>query len=154
MSWAFIITLIVFGLLALVLEFLIIPGGVVGILGLLTIIGGVAASYVSKGTSAGHITLIATIVVSTAVIILLLRARTWRKCTLDAQIDKKMNAFNEDVIKVGAVGHTISRLAPSGKAVFGDVTVEVASSYGLIDPDCDVVVEKIEDNRVFVKLNN
>ncbi len=154
MSWSVIITLIVFGLLALVLEFLIIPGGVVGVIGFLTMISGVVCTYASKGMRAGHITLVITLLVSVVVIVLLLRSRTWRKCELKTEIDKKMNEFDESEVYVGAVGRTISRLAPSGKAVFGSETIEVASSFGLIDENSDIVVEKIEGNKIFVKLNN
>ena len=47
---------------------------------------------------------------------------------------------------------TISRLAPSGKAIFNGETVEVASEHGLIDENREVVVVKVEGNKIFVKL--
>ena len=81
----------------------------------------------------------------------MLRSRTWKKCALDAQIDTKMNEIDSQKVHAGSVGHTISRLAPTGKAVFDGEAVEVVSEFGLIDEDCEVVVEKIEGNRVFVK---
>lgn len=151
MSWTIILTLIILGLLALILEIFLIPGGVVGVLGLVTIVVGIVFAYISKGAQAGSITLLVTAIVTIALTILMLRSRTWKKCALDAQIDTKMNEIDSQKVHAGSVGHTISRLAPTGKAVFDGEAVEVVSEFGLIDEDCEVVVEKIEGNRVFVK---
>lgn len=152
MNWLLVISLIFFGLLAVVMDFLFIPGGVVAILGALAEIAGIVFAYAGGGSVAGTLTLIATIVASIGVIVLILRSKTWRKCALDTKIESKMNEFDQSRVRVGAVGHTISRLAPSGKAVFDGETVEVASSYGLIDENSDIVVDKIEGNKIFVKL--
>ena len=153
MSWTIIITFIVLGFIALILEIFLVPGGVVGVIGLIAIIGGIVSAYFSKGAVPGTITLVITAVVVTISTVLMLRSRTWKKCELDAQIDTKMNEIDEQKIKAGAVGHTISRLAPTGKAVFDGETVEVASSYGLIEAESEVVVDRIEGNRIIVKLN-
>ncbi len=154
MSWLFIITLIFFGLLAVVLDFLFIPGGFVAILGMLMEIAGVVFAYTTYGSVAGTLTMLLTVVISVLVIVLILRSKTWRKCALATSIDKVVNDFDTTRVFIGAVGRTISRLAPSGKAVFDGETVEVASSYGLIDENSDIIVEKIEGNKIFVKLIN
>ena len=144
--------MIFFGLLAIVLDLLFIPGGVLAILGLITVISGVVCSYVAFGAAAGNIVLVCTLAVSIVAIVLILRSRTWRKCALNAEIDTKMNEFDEDKIKVGAVGETISRLAPSGKAVFDGDTVEVTSAHGLIDENSKVRVLRIDGNKITVEL--
>ncbi len=41
MNWAVIITIILIGILGLVLEFLVVPGGIVGVISGLIIAGGV-----------------------------------------------------------------------------------------------------------------
>ena len=152
MSWLLIISLIVFGLLAVVLDFLFIPGGVVAIIGALMEIAGVSLAYAGHGSVAGTITLVITLAVSALVIVLSLNSKTWKKCALDTSIESKANDFNAQNVHVGAEGMTISRLAPSGKAIFNGETVEVASEHGLIDENREVVVVKVEGNKIFVKL--
>ena len=75
MNWAVIVLLILFGLVALVLEVLVVPGGVVGVLGLLSITGGIVISYLTYGSLAGHITLIVTAVLTVAGLILSIRGK-------------------------------------------------------------------------------
>jgi membrane-bound ClpP family serine protease len=151
MSWLLIISLIFFGLLAVVLDFLLIPGGLVAIVGALMEIAGVSLAFANGGL-AGALTLGITLVVSIAVIVLILNSKTWKKCALDTSIESKVNDFDERNIHVGAEGTTLSRLAPSGKANFNGETVEVASEHGLIDENSEVVVIKVEGNKIFVKL--
>ncbi len=153
MNWAIIIiTLIVVGVLGLVLEFLLIPGGVVGAISGLAIIAGIVLTYYEYGTVAGNITLIITVVALLVGLFFLLRSRTWRKFELSTKIDSKVNEIDESKVKVGAVGVTVSRLAPGGKANFDGEVVEVSSSHTFIDENQEVEVLKIEGNKIIVKL--
>lgn len=153
MNWPVVILLILFGLIALVLEVLVIPGGVVGILGILSIVGGVVVSYLSYGTLAGNITLATTFLIVVVSLVLSIRSRTWRRLMLSTQVDGKMNIFDSEKIFVGAVGVTLSRLAPSGKAVFAGETVEVTSNHDFIDENSEIVIVKIDGNKIIVKQN-
>lgn len=153
MNWAIIIiTLIVVGVLGLVLEFLLIPGGVVGAISGLSIIAGIVLTYCEYGTVAGNITLIITVIALLVGLFFLLRSRTWRKFELSTKIDSKVNEIDESKVKVGAVGVTVSRLAPGGKANFDGEVVEVSSSHTFIDENQEVEVLKIEGNKITVKL--
>ncbi|MCQ2271317.1 MAG: NfeD family protein [Bacteroidales bacterium] len=153
MNWTIIIiTLIVVGVLGLVLEFLLIPGGVVGAISGLAIIAGIVLTYYEYGTVAGNITLIITVVALLVGLFFLLRSRTWRKFELSTKIDSKVNEIDESKVKVGAVGVTVSRLAPGGKANFDGEVVEVCSSHTFIDENQEVEVLKIEGNKITVKL--
>ena len=151
MSWILIISLIFFGLLAVVLDFLLIPGSLVAILGALMEIAGVSLAFANGGL-AGALTLGITLVISISVIVLILNSKTWKKCALDTAIESKANEFDTQKVHVGAEGMTLSRLAPSGKANFNGETVEVASEYGLIDENQEVIVVKVQGNKIFVKL--
>ncbi len=153
MNWAVVILLILFGLIALVLEVLVIPGGIVGILGIMSIVGGVIVSYVAYGSLAGNITLGVTALVVIGSLILSIRSKTWRKLMLSTQIDSKMNIFDTDKIKIGAIGKSLSRLAPSGKAYFDGETVEVTSWQEFIDEKQEITIIKIDGNKIIVKLN-
>ena len=59
--------------------------------------------------------------------------------------------MEEGKINVGDTGTTISRLNPMGKARINDVQTEVQVIEGFIDPNQDIVVVKVHQNKIFVK---
>lgn len=154
MNWVIIITIILIGIIGLVLEFLVIPGGIVGIVSGLIIAGGIGLSYYHFGVTAGNITLIATVVAILVGIVLLLRSRTWKKLMLNTQIDSKVNEIDSAKIAVGQEGVSVSRLAPGGKALFNGEIVEVCSARDFIDENCPIVIVKIEGNKITVKIKS
>jgi len=153
MTWTIIILLILIGLIFLVLEILVIPGAtVVGILGFALVLLGVIQSYLVYGSMAGHITLVATIIATFITIYYTLKSKTWNKAMLKDEIKGKVNELDPG-IKVGDTGKSISRLAPTGKALIKGILLEVQSMEGFIDHERDIIISKIEDNKVFVNLN-
>lgn len=152
MSIALIITLIVLGIICVILEILIVPGAIVGIIGFLMMGGGVVAAYMSHGAVVGNIVLLSTIVISIIMIVMILRSKTWKKLALKTNIDSKVNVINESQLAVGMEGVAISRLAPMGKGRFGSEIVEVSSPKGFIDVEKEIIIAKIEGNKVYVKL--
>lgn len=151
MNWAVIITIILIGIIGLVLEFLVVPGGIVGIISGLVIAGGIGIAYYKYGVLAGNITLIVTVIGIIVGIFFMLRSRTWKKLMLNTQIDSKVNEVNEAKIKPGSEGITVSRLAPSGKASFDGEVAEVFSAHDFIDENEEIIVLKIEGNKITVK---
>lgn len=151
MNWAVIITIILIGIIGLVLEFLVVPGGIVGIISGLVIAGGIGIAYYQYGVLAGNITLIITVIGIIVGIFFMLRSRTWKKLMLNTQIDSKVNEVNEAKIKPGSEGITVSRLAPSGKASFDGEVAEVFSAHDFIDENEEIIVLKIEGNKITVK---
>jgi membrane-bound ClpP family serine protease len=152
MTWTIIILLILIGLVFLVLEILVIPGAtVVGILGFALVLLGVIQSYLVYGSIAGHITLGVTIILTFITIYFTLKSKTWNKAMLKDEITGKVNELDPR-IQVGDTGKTISRLAPAGKALIKGILLEVQSMEGFVDHEKEVVISKIEDNKVFVNL--
>lgn len=151
MNWLVIIFLILIGVIALVLELFALPGAVVGIIGSLFIIAGIVMSYVKYGLLAGNLTLLITGVFIVISVVLFLRSKTWKKMTLTTQIDSKVN-IQPDSLHEGMEGIALSRLAPGGKAVFGNEVVEVFSSLHFVDQNTPIVISKIEGNKIIVKL--
>jgi len=150
MFW--IIALIVLGLFLLVVEFFMIPGvTVAGIGGFLIIIYAIYSAYADHGTTAGHLTLVFTAIASVATLVFSLRARTWKRVSLDTSIDSKAVDGFEDDIHEGDEGVTISRLAPMGKASINGKTVEVTALGELINPNTTIVVVRVESNKIIVK---
>lgn len=150
MSWTIIIILIIIGLLALILEFIVIPGGIVGILGGLCVLGSIIMAYSEYGTTAGHITLISSAIALIILAIFLLRSKSWKRLSLETTIDSKVND-DENLVSVGMQGTSITRLALTGNAIFGDKIIAVTSEYNFIDENTPIVITRIEGYNIFVK---
>ncbi len=153
MTWTIIITLILAGLLFLVLEILVFPGTtVVGIIGFVLIIIAIYGSYDSYGTPYGHYTLAACFGLTFLTLFLSLRSKTWKKFMLNEELDGKVNTMEPDVVKAGDTGVTVSRLAPVGNALINDDIYEVSAKGEFIDQEKEVVVIKVDNNKIYVKL--
>lgn len=145
-----VITLIIIGLLLLFAEILIIPGvGVAGILGLLALAGSSVYAFLEISSTAGIIVTAVIVALLVIMTIYVLRAKTWKRISLSASIDAK--AADDIVVAVGDEGKTLTRLAPMGQALLGEVSVEVKALEGMIDPNVDIVVVMVEENKIYVK---
>lgn len=151
MGWFVIVFMILLGILALLLEVFVLPGAIVGIIGSFFIIVGIVLSYSKFGILAGNITLFSTVILMIIIVVLFLRSNTWKKITLKTQIDSKMNV-QPDTLLEGMEGVSLSRLAPSGKAMFGNEIVEVFSTLDFIDQNRPIIIFKIDGSKITVKL--
>lgn len=148
----FIITLILVGLVLMFAEILIIPGvGVAGILGLLSLGGSCFYAFYEFGNTVGAIVTGVNVLLLVALAVWILRAKTWKRMSLETNIDSKAVSDNSSVLAVGDRGRTLTRIAPMGSARFGDFVVEVKAVEGMLDPNMDVEVVLIEDNKIYVK---
>lgn len=155
MSWTVIAILIIIGLLFIVLEILVIPGqGIAGIIGLVIMTIGIYQTYVIYGSTSGHIVLGSSFVLSVLALVLSLRSNTWKKMMLSKTIDSKVNTIDEESLKVGDIGKSVSRLVPAGKALINNEFFEVHTHGDFIDPQTEIEVISIDHNKIFVKLKN
>jgi len=147
----FIITLILVGLVLIFAEILLIPGvGIAGILGLLSMGGSCFYAFSQLGPVAGATVTAVNALLITALTVWVLRAKTWKRFTLNTNIDSKA-VSSDGVLSVGERGKTVTRLAPMGMVRFDDDSVEVKALEGMIDPGVDVEIVMIEDNKVYVR---
>lgn len=145
-----IITLILVGLLLVFAEILIIPGvGIAGVLGLLAMGGSCAYAFIEMGNLTGIIVTSINAVLLVALTIWVLRAQTWKRLSLETNIDSKAVVLEVEVT-VGDKGKSVTRLAPMGTVRFGDKSLEATSIEGLIDPGVEVQVVAIEDSKIYV----
>lgn len=148
----FIITLIFVGLVLIFAEILLIPGvGIAGVLGLLSMGGSCFYAFSEFGTTTGIIVSVVNAVLIVALTIWVLRAKTWKRMSLETNIDSKAVSSESSMISVGDQGKTLTRLAPMGSARFGNYVVEVKALEGMLDPDVLVEVVLIEDSKIYVK---
>jgi membrane-bound ClpP family serine protease len=151
MSWLLIIILIVLGLLFLLLEILVIPGTTLaGIVGFGLVFVGLWQAYASKGIVEGHITLAVTFVVTIVVLYFSFKSGTWKRMALKTTSDGKMDQLDGIVIKEGDTGNSVSRLAPSGKAMINNEIVEVHTYGEFIDQEKELIVISVRDNKIVV----
>ncbi|MCR4816491.1 MAG: NfeD family protein [Bacteroidales bacterium] len=150
MSWPIIIIILFVGLALIALEIVALPGGVSGILGGIMVALGIWQTYANHGATAGNITLITSIVVGIIMLVILMKSGTWKRFSLKEESDGQVNTV-DSAIHVGSIGTTISRLAPAGKALFGDSIVEVHSDDGFIDENTAVEVTEIQGYQILVK---
>jgi len=145
-----VIILIAAGILLLLAEIFLIPGvGIAGILGIVSLVGSSYYSFIRLGRIPGLIVTVIDVVLVIALIAYCLRAKTWSKAELKESIDKKSVPVIK--AKAGDTGKTTTRLAPMGTARIGDKSVEVTSVEGMLDPETDIEVVRVENNKIYVK---
>lgn len=91
MNTLIIVLLVLFGIALMVAEIFLLPGfGIAGVGGLLSLIGAVVAAYYLIGATAGHITLLACIVLTALAIYGFFRSHAIEKMSLDTTIDSQV----------------------------------------------------------------
>ena len=149
----FIITLILVGLVLMLAEILLIPGvGVAGVLGLLSLGGSCFYAFYEYGNVVGGIVTAVNVVLVVALLVWVLRAKTWQRLALNTNIDAKAVVPEVSVVP-GTKGVSITRLAPMGMARFGDLRLEVTAREGIIDPGVEIEVVEVDGIKVYVTTN-
>lgn len=147
-----VIALLLLGVLLLLLEILFVPGTtIVGIGGIVLLAIGIYLAYAYLGTQAGHISLAACVAAVFLSLVVLLKGQTWKKMALDTNVEGKGVVEVEKLVAVGDEGKTITRLNPSGKALFGENIIEVDAAGEFVDAESKIVVTKVEQNKIRVK---
>lgn len=149
MSTALLIIVLLLGVILLTLEIVALPGGVAGIFGAILIAFGVWQTYALFGNTAGTIVLLCAVALCVLALVILMRKRTWNRFSLNEESDSRVNQL-DPTVKVGTLGKTISRLAPTGKALIDGEPVEVHAVNKFIDPDRPIEVVGIEGYRIDV----
>ena len=148
----YIVLLILFGVLFLVAELLIITGSVIGAMLAMVCYGSaIYIAFAQHGTATGIIVVAAIALVSLLATIISLRAKTWRKISLQQELEATSMPKPEDTLKVGDCGVAVSRLAPTGKVEIGGEVYEARSADVYIDQRSQVEVAGFENFTVIVK---
>ncbi|SHO60515.1 NfeD family protein [Algoriphagus zhangzhouensis] len=145
-------SLLIIGLILLMAETLFIPGTtVVGVLGLLISLAGVAYAFLTfPANIAWWITAIAT-VLNIAAVVYSFQSGVWQKLTLKNALEGGVFDGRTKGLEKGMEGKAISDLKPIGKGLFGDSIFEVKSESGFISVDSIITIMKIENNQILVK---
>lgn len=151
MSLSLIVGLLLIGFILILVEIFLIPGFVVGVVGIAFIAVGLGFVYNDYGTFYGNITLVSSIVVLSGSILAAFRSGAWDKVAIKDEIKGKANSNHLLKIEVGDRGEAISALRPAGTALIGGQKIEVHSEGEfLLRKDKIEVIKKI-GNRIIVK---
>ena len=154
MFWFIVFGIIFLGLLFAIAEILFVPGGILGIIGLIVILFGIYYGYSEGGTAKGHIVLGVTLGVTAGAIWFSVRSKSWKLISLETDLTNRYNSNEGIQVEKGETGKAITRLNPMGKARIGDQEAEVISMSGFVDEGAELVVHKIEGSKVYVRLKN
>lgn len=149
------------GLALLVLEFFIPSGGLIGIVSGLMLLA--AVWLVWKAWAKTHPTLLYCYIGSLIVLVpgtvigtlwLMPRTKFGNKVLLDAPKLEDVTPFVEEQMRleelIGVIGKTQSMLNPGGMVMVNDKRYHCESPGLILDPGTDVVVTKVEGNRLVV----
>ena len=153
MSILAIVLLIVLGIFLFIVEFLLVPGITVAGIGGAVLMGvAVYMAYTTHGNTVGNYTLVATLILTVGGGTYVLRAKTWQRLALNKNIDSKVEVgLEDDKIKVGDRGESITRMAPVGKVLINGLLVEGKSQRGFLDQHTPVEVIKVLNTQVIIK---
>lgn len=151
----FVVTLLVFiGCILLVLEVALLPGfGITGIAGAAAMLGSVVYAFFFVGQAAGWCTLGIVLASLSALIVWAIKGKSIDRLALKKSIDSTVKD-SDTVVKAGERGVSITRLALTGEALFGDNVFEVSSVDGFIDEKVPVEVVRVQGGAIYVKMVN
>lgn len=147
-----IVLLILAGIVLFLLEFLVVPGvTIAGIGGLLFMGGAVYLSFVNFDDSTGLLVLGAVLVIIVISLIFALRSKTWKRVSLNTEVDSRVTEVQGSGISVGDQGTALTRLNPIGSVLIGEQKLEGRSQGALIREKTPVEVLKVAHTYVIVK---
>lgn len=151
MTLTLIVALFVIGFVLIAVELLVTPGFIIGLIGLGFLGTGIYVIYAEYGSLAGNISLVSVSVLLITFFIVSLRSGFWNRIASKERITGKANAMDQLAIIPGSIGKTLSALRPSGTVLFAEGRFEVQTEGAFIETGVEVVVVKINNNKITVK---
>lgn len=135
------------------IEIFLIPGtSILTILGFSVLVIGVYLGYAEHGSAVGNWLFVGSIVGLGGTIYIGYQRIRSKKWALFTSIDGKVNIDDLTRFKIGETALCITALRPEGIAIFaGDVRQTVYSIGEFVDKNTEIVVVKIDQNKIFVK---
>jgi len=130
------LVLLAFVGIVLIIAELVLPGGILGVIGAICLVGAVVLTFVNFGITAGAIALVAVLVFG--IVTLALWARYLRHLPFAGKIVLQ-ETISDPTLRiqlaelVGKQGLTLTLVCPSGHAEFGSHKMDVISESGPIE---------------------
>jgi membrane-bound ClpP family serine protease len=153
MNILIILLLIFLGIVLLLIEFTILPGiTIAGVGAVLLFAYSIYMAFSSFGPLAGFMTLGFIVIIAPLLVVMLFKGKTGKKLVLSTTITGIANEINQEKVKIGDIGITVGRLAPTGKIKVNGEVVEARSTGTFIDPGENVRIIQIEKSQITVEL--
>ena len=148
---ATILLLMAAGILMILLE-TVLPGGVVGLVGVGCLVGAVVLAYSTQGAAVGNLVLLGSGASFLAAVVAWFRffpkSRMGKVFVSETTIGGVEDSFDE---LVGKKGTAMCDIRPAGIAVFDDRRVDVVGEGDFIEEGEALEVVAVEGNRVVVR---
>lgn len=152
MTLVSIIAIILFGILLLVLEILVLPGLIAGIIGAIFLITGIVMMYKNFGNVYGNVTLVSTLALTIGSLIYALKSKAWLRYSLKDTVDGKVIDLQSSAITEGTIALATSALRPMGSVLINNIKYEAQTNGEYIEANTEVIVVKVLSNKLVVKL--
>jgi membrane-bound ClpP family serine protease len=151
-EWSTVISLVLFGLLLLIAEIIFVPGTtVVGLVGFVFMVVGVALSFRYFGGEKGWTVVGVTAVASGVLLYLAFKANVWGKFALKSSSNSKVNEGSMNELTAGLEGTTLSALRPVGNADIAGKTFEVRTNGEYVERGTKIKIIKVVSNQIIVE---
>jgi membrane-bound ClpP family serine protease len=145
-----IILLIAIGIALLILEILVLPGLIAGIIGGVFMLAGILMTYSAYGSVAGHLTAVAAVALSVGTVLYFLRSKSWQRFGLNLKLEGKTNEVDKLPVAEGDTGITLSALRPMGTILVKNLRIEAQTNGEMIPENTPVKIIRIYPNKVLV----
>lgn len=150
MGW--IILLIILGILLFLAELLLLPGITIAAVGsFCCLVAASAMAFTYHGLVVGFIVTGVILVIIIVATMIFLRAKTWRRVALNTKITESSAPEIQAQASVGDTGLAISRLAPMGKVIINNRTLEAKTQGQYIDQGTEIEVIGFDNSNIIVK---
>jgi len=146
--------LIVIGIVLILLE-LVIPGGIVGFIGVVSIVTGVVIAF--RSSEHGWAALLFALIAGAITVFLLVKYFPLSRLGQSVMLDKSTSAEDGYVVQasgeedlIGRVGETVTVCRPAGIAMFDNRRLDVIAEGTFIEVGKQVKVIAVDGNRVVV----
>lgn len=148
------VILLLAGIALLIIE-VITPGGILGTLGVLSMIGAVAIAFSQHGPRGGFAMLgLSVVILGIGLYVefrVLPRTALGKKLFLHSSVTGKTSEAAEAGSLVGRQGQAVTALAPTGLVLVDGRKYEAASRSGFLDSGTAVVVRGTDNFRIIVE---
>lgn len=150
-EWIFIILFLALGIVLVVLEIVLLPGGIVGIIGAIFMSIAIFLSFTNYGSDVGITVTLITGVIFVSALIYGFKTDLWSKVALNTTNTGRVFETEDIKVVVGDTGRALSALRPIGKAEFKDSEIEVRSMGEYVDSGEKIKIIMIKDDKVYVE---
>ncbi|NOY00067.1 MAG: hypothetical protein GXP30_10090 [Verrucomicrobia bacterium] len=148
-----IITLILIGTLAILLE-LFLPGGIVGFIGVLCLIAACIITFIEHGLNTGLLVTLGVVTMTSVILYFWMKnfdRFPWIKPLILTETVGGSSSLDKNNALMHKSGETLTDLGPSGKALINGEKHDVIAESGYIDKGTPVTVVKADGSKIIVR---